>query len=110
MDTTSKPATGLDKPLKASPELQAIVGQEMISRKDAVKALWVYIKANNLQDPEDKRTIVPDEKLKKVFGGEERVNMMSIKKRLSDHLSKVEGATPAAVVADEEDDALPMAS
>ncbi len=97
-DTQGK---GLDKLMKASPELQAIVGQEMISRKMAIKGIWDYIKSNNLQDPEDKRTIVPDEKLKKVFGGEDRVNMMSIAKHLSNNLSSVDAAA---------DDSMPMAA
>ncbi len=51
------------------------------------KALWVYIKENNLQDENDRRTIVADEKLKKVFDGQEKVNMFEMTKLVSKHLS-----------------------
>lgn len=78
---------GLAKPMNLSPELEAIVGPGPMPRTEVTKKLWVYIKENNLQDPEDKRTIVADEKLKKVFGGEERVNMFKMTKLVSAHLS-----------------------
>ena len=55
-------------PLTPSAELAAVIGAEPVGRTEVVKKLWDYIKANNLQDPKDKRTIVADEKLKAVFG------------------------------------------
>jgi len=78
---------GLAKPMNLSADLEAVVGKGPMPRTEVTKQLWVYIKENNLQDPEDKRTIVADEKLKKVFGGEERVNMFKMTKLVSDHLS-----------------------
>lgn len=71
---------------KASPELEAIVGASEISRTDATRKIWDYIKANNLQDSTNRRMINPDEKLGKVLGNEQ-INMMQIAKKLSDHLS-----------------------
>jgi chromatin remodeling complex protein RSC6 len=47
----------------------------------------VYIKKNNLQDPENKRNINADANLKKVFGGKDVVNMFEMTKLVSKHLS-----------------------
>lgn len=54
--TASKPATttprqprGIMKPRKVSPEMQALVGTPEISRTQALKLIWAYIKQNNLQ-------------------------------------------------------------
>lgn len=71
---------------KLSPELSAIVGEKELSRPDVTKKLWEYIKANNCQDPKNKRTIVPDEKLAKVLGSEP-LDMMKIAGKLGPHLS-----------------------
>jgi len=75
------------KPLNVSPELAAVVGNGPMPRSEVVKKLWVYIKANNLQDSKDKRLINADEKLKKVFGGQAQVHMMKMAGHLSKHLS-----------------------
>ena len=56
--------------LKPSPQLAAIIGAGPFGRGEVMKKLWDYIKANNLQDPNDKRTIVADDKLKPVFGAD----------------------------------------
>lgn len=79
--------SGLTKPMKLSPELQDVIGPGPMPRTEVTKALWVYIKENNLQDKDDKRTIVADEKLKKVFDGKDRVNMFEMTKLVSKHLS-----------------------
>lgn len=70
-----------------SDELAAVVGKGPMPRPEVVKALWVYIKKNNLQDPSNKRNINADEKLKKVFGGQAVVNMFEMTKLVSKHLS-----------------------
>ena len=75
------------KPLQVSPELAAVVGAGPMPRSEVVKKLWVYIKGKNLQDPQNKRNIVADENLKKVFGGKEVVNMFEMTKLVSKHLS-----------------------
>ena len=75
------------KPLKVSDELAAIVGKGPMPRSEVVKALWVYIKKNDLQDPKNKRNINADENLKKVFGGKAVVNMFEMTKLVSKHLS-----------------------
>jgi chromatin remodeling complex protein RSC6 len=75
------------KPLNVSPELTAVVGKGPLPRSEVVKKLWVYIKKNDLQDPKNKRNIVADEALKKVFGGKAVVNMFEMTKLVSKHLS-----------------------
>jgi len=75
------------KPLKVSDELAAVVGKGPMPRSEVVKALWVYIKKNDLQDPKNKRNINADENLKKVFGGKAVVNMFEMTKLVAKHLS-----------------------
>jgi chromatin remodeling complex protein RSC6 len=75
------------KPMKISDELAAVVGKGPMPRSEVVKALWVYIKKNNLQDPKAKRNILADANLKKVFGGKDMVNMFEMTKLVSKHLS-----------------------
>ncbi len=75
------------KPMKVSAELALIVGAGPMPRSEVVKALWVYIKKHNLQDPAKKTDIVADENLKVVFGGKAVVNMFEMTKLVSAHLS-----------------------
>ena len=56
------------KALTLSPELSAVVGDKPLPRTEIVSKLWVYIKANNLQDQKNKRMINADTKLLAVFG------------------------------------------
>ena len=51
-----------------------------------MKKLWDYIKAQNLQDPQDKRSIVADDKLRPVLGAD-RVGMFKLAGIVSGHLS-----------------------
>jgi upstream activation factor subunit UAF30 len=73
--------------MNISPELAAVVGNGPMPRSEVVKKLWVYIKANNLQDAKDKRIINNDEKLKKIFAGEKTVHMMKMASFISKHVS-----------------------
>ena len=75
------------KPMNISPELAEVVGKGPMARSEVVKALWVYIKKNNLQDPTNKRNINADDNLKKVFDGRATVNMFEMTKLVSKHLS-----------------------
>ncbi len=68
-----------------SAALAAVIGSEPVARPDAVKKLWEYIKANNLQDPKDKRTIVADDKLRAVFG-KDSAGMFELAGILGQHL------------------------
>jgi upstream activation factor subunit UAF30 len=75
------------KPMNLSDELEAVVGKGPMPRSEVVKALWVYIKKHDLQDPKNKRNINADEKLKAVFGGKGTVSMFEMTKLVSKHLS-----------------------
>jgi chromatin remodeling complex protein RSC6 len=80
-----KKMDALQKPLTPSPELAEIVGKDMLPRGQVVSKVWDYIRAHNLQKPTDKRVIVADAKLKKVFGVEE-CTMFEMNKYLAKHL------------------------
>lgn len=76
------------QPLQVSEELAAVVGRGPMPRTEVTKKLWAYIKANRRQDPNNKRNIIPDEKLGKVFGNAKKsVNMFEMTKLVSKHLS-----------------------
>lgn len=75
------------KPLKLSADLEEVVGKGPMPRSEVVKKLWAYIKKNGLQDPNNKRNINADGKLKTVFGGKSVVNMFEMTKLVSKHLS-----------------------
>lgn len=76
------------QPMKVSDELAAVVGRGPMPRTEVTKKLWAYIKSNKRQDPSNKRNIIPDEKLSKVFGGNKKsVNMFEMTKLVSKHLS-----------------------
>ena len=82
-----KKVSAFMKPMNISAELAEVVGKGPMPRSEVVKALWVYIKKNNLQDPTNKRNINADAALKKVFGGKGVVNMFEMTKLVSKHLS-----------------------
>ena len=75
----------LMRPLQPSKELAAVVGSDPLPRPEVVSKVWDYIKTNKLQDPQNKREIVADDKLQAVFG-KERVTMFEMNKHLAQHL------------------------
>lgn len=81
-----KAGGGLAKPMQPSKELAAIVGSSNpLPRSEVVSKVWEYIRKNNLQNPQNKREIVADDKLKAVFG-QPKVTMFEMNKHLSQHL------------------------
>lgn len=82
-----KPNPALMKPLQPSNELAAVVGSSPLPRTEVVSKVWEYIKANNLQNPENKREILADDKLRAVFGGKSKVSMFEMNKHFAQHLS-----------------------
>lgn len=82
-----KKVSAFMKPMNISAELAEVVGKGPMPRSEVVKALWVYIKKNGLQDQKNKRNINADENLKKVFGGKATVSMFEMTKLVSKHLS-----------------------
>ena len=75
--------------LKASPALQAVIGTETVYRCQAVRRVWLYIKANHLQTPNDGRKIIPDATLAKVMGTEgQEMNAFTMLRYIDRHLQK----------------------
>ena len=81
-----KVSAALAKPLKPSPDLGAVVGTHPLPRTEVVSKVWEYIRKHNLQNPENKREILADAKLKAVFG-KDSATMFEMNKLLSAHLS-----------------------
>jgi DNA topoisomerase-1 len=73
--------------LSISDELKAVVGDTVSSRGDVTKKIWEYIKKHKLQDKKNKRLIVPDAKLAKVFGSKTPVDMMQLARVLGPHFT-----------------------
>lgn len=82
-----KANSALAKPVQVSADLKPIVGNGPMPRSEVTKKLWDYIKANGLQDEQNKRNINADANLQKVFGGKKTVSMFEMTKLVSQHLS-----------------------
>ncbi|KAH9297311.1 hypothetical protein KI387_028993, partial [Taxus chinensis] len=82
---------GLNKVCNVSPELQAIVGQATMPRTQIVKQLWMYIRANNLQDPSNKRNIICNDALRLVFDTD-ATDMFQMNKLLARHIWAIDSA------------------
>lgn len=82
----SKRETALKKPVHVSDALAEIVGRGPMPRTEVTKKLWEYIKKNKLQDEKAKRQINPDEKLARVLGGRQQIDMFQMTKKVSAHL------------------------
>lgn len=84
-DGAEKKKGGFQKEYSLSPAMAEFTGVQSLSRTQIVKKLWEHIKANNLQNPEDKREILCDERMKHVFGVD-RINMFKMNKLIGDHV------------------------
>ena len=81
-----KPSAAFMRPLTPSAALAEVVGSKPLPRTEVVKKIWVYIKANKLQDKTNRRMINADAKLKPVFNGKGQVSMFDMAKHLTKHL------------------------
>jgi upstream activation factor subunit UAF30 len=81
-----KPSAAFMKALTLSPALADVIGNKPVPRTEIVKKLWVYIKANKLQDKANRRMINADAKLKPIFGGKGQVSMFDMAKHISKHV------------------------
>ena len=86
MADKKKAGGGLARPVTPSAELAAITGPNPLPRSEVVSKIWAHIKANNLQNPQNKREIIADDKLRPIFGTD-RCTMFEMNKHLSKHLS-----------------------
>ncbi len=74
------------RPMNLSEALASVVGKGPMPRTTVTKKLWEYIKKNKLQDPKNKRNIIPDGTLSGVLG-KKPVNMFEMTKLVNKHLS-----------------------
>ena len=84
--------SALNQKLTPSKELSDVLGSSgSVTRAQAVKGLWDYVKEHNLQNPQNKREILADDKLQPLFG-KKKITMFEVGKILNSHLSKPESA------------------
>merc|ERR1712124_12603 len=79
-----KKGIGLFAPVNLSASLAAICGGKKMTRPEATKKLWAYIKAKKLNEG---RIIKPDDKLKAVLPVA-KIDMLKMAGMVSKHMSK----------------------
>jgi len=68
----------LNQKLNPSRELAEVLGSSTpVSRAEAVKGLWDYVKQKDLQNPKNRREILADDKLRPLFG-KEKISMFEV--------------------------------
>ena len=87
--------SGFAVPTKITKELAEFLNLDHdteISRTDVTSLICKYIKDNNLQNPDNKKIILPDDKLKKLFNGylgeEDQLEFFNIQSYLKYHFIK----------------------
>ena len=82
---------GTQPPYLLSDALQAVVGTNVLPRPQVVSKLWKYIKDHDLQNPHDKREILCDDTLQRVFDNKNKISMFQMNKYIGRHfLEKVD--------------------
>ena len=81
----TKPNTGFMKAMRPSEQLAKVVGSEPLPRTEVTKKVWAHIKRHKLQNPENRREIIADEKLQPVFG-KKKLSMFEMTKAINKHL------------------------
>jgi len=91
----SESTSGFMKPIQISNELAGFLGFKpgtLVTRVDVTKKLCNYIKTNDLQNPEDRRVILPDKKLIQLFhikDSSDELTYYSMQKKLQSHIIKI---------------------
>lgn len=81
------PNAGLNKKMKPSKQLSEVLGKtEPLTRAEAVKGLWDYFKKHDLQNPENRREILADNKLQPLFG-KKKITMFEVGKIVNQNLA-----------------------
>ena len=84
-----KPNPAFLKPLQASSKLANVVGKSKITRQEAIKNFWAYVRKKGLQDSKNRRNINVDDHLKPLFGSKSQVSMFEVAKVISKNLSSI---------------------
>ncbi len=88
------PNNALNQKLRPSDKLSDVLGDSgPITRADAVKGLWDYVKEHDLQNPKNRREILADEKLRPLFG-KEKITMFEVGKILNSNLTGESSRNP----------------
>jgi chromatin remodeling complex protein RSC6 len=85
-DKTGGRSGALMRPVQPDDKLAAIVGSQPQPRTEITKKVWDHIKANNLQDPQNRRVIRADAKLKPIFDGKGEVDMFELTRQVNKHI------------------------
>ena len=95
--TKQKKPSAFMKPVGISESLAEVVGSGPMARTEVTKKLWEYIKKHKLQDKDNKRNIIPDKKLARVFGSSQPIDMFKMTSKVSKHLKEADlaGSTRA---------------
>ena len=87
--------SGFAVPTKITKELAEFLSLDEnieISRTDVTSLICKYIKENNLQNPDNKKIIIPDHRLKKLLNGylgeEDQLEFFNIQTYLKYHFIK----------------------
>ncbi|CDO77043.1 hypothetical protein BN946_scf184403.g18 [Trametes cinnabarina] len=83
---------GFKKEYALSEPLAALLKVDKLSRPQIVKQLWDHIKANNMQNPENKKEIICDDNFKAIFKCD-KIDMFKMNKELGQHLREPPAAT-----------------
>ena len=82
------PRGGVGALVTPTPDLARVIGSKPLSRGEAMRKLWDYIKKHDLQDPKNRRQIVADDNLRPVFDGNDSLSMFEMTAYVSRHLLK----------------------
>ncbi len=87
-DPKDKKNSAFMKPVNVSDTLAEIVGGKKMARTEVTKKVWDYIKKHKLQDQKNKRMINPDQKLGKVLGSPQPIDMFKMTSKIAQHLTQ----------------------
>ena len=82
----AKKKGGLDIKLNLSEDMADFMGRDRASRAEITKKIWDHIKKNDLQSPENRRNIEPDDTLEPILGAK-TISMFKIATKISEHVS-----------------------
>lgn len=100
VDPNAEPS-GFAKPGPVSAELRKFLSlgsDETIARTSVTQRINAYCKANNLQDPSDKRKIIPDTPLRKLLkmSKSDELTFFNLQKYMKVHFPNKDGVFPTA--------------
>ncbi len=81
------PGAAFMKPVKPDEKLAAVIGKDALPRTEVTKKVWDYIRAHQLQNPENKTLIRADDLLRELFAGKDQVTMFEMTKLVFQHVS-----------------------